>query len=288
MPRTYPTTSMCSGEILARFEPTCRDTDVFTTTVAKCGQTWLTALLWHLATRGDDPTFGGVGLGGRVPWLELPSPPGPGPDYDVDERLAYLDAMPSPRIFKMHVAFDEVPRPVGSTAKILTVTRDPRDVPYSMYRHLCAMSRGPFADGAPSFHDYVVDRWMQLALYPTYVAGYWAHRDAPGFLWLRYEDMVADLAGQARRIVDFLGWERTDDEIGKAVALCDFGHMQQTERASILPNSHFTKGQFFRSGKVGANRQELGPDLEARIMAWLGERLEPACLDFVCQPPPGS
>ena len=34
--RTYPTTRMCDGEFLARFEPTARDSDVFLTTSAKC------------------------------------------------------------------------------------------------------------------------------------------------------------------------------------------------------------------------------------------------------------
>ena len=53
MPRTYPTTSMCDGELLAQFEPTVRDSDVFITTTAKCGQTWLQALLFHLKTKGN-------------------------------------------------------------------------------------------------------------------------------------------------------------------------------------------------------------------------------------------
>ena len=85
----------------------------------------------------------------------------------VDSEVVALDAGGS-----VSVAFDEVPRPQGSRAKILTITRDPRDVPYSMYRHLCALERGPFGGDPPSFHDYVTQRWMPLGLYPAYRAEY--------------------------------------------------------------------------------------------------------------------
>jgi hypothetical protein len=44
MPK-YPTTYFCNGELLERFEPTARSTDVYICTSAKCGQTWLQTLL---------------------------------------------------------------------------------------------------------------------------------------------------------------------------------------------------------------------------------------------------
>lgn len=279
---------MCSGEILARFEPTCRDTDVFTTTIAKCGQTWLTSLLHHLATRGDDPDLGGGRLGDVVPWLELPRPPGGAEPFDVEARLARIEAMPDPRIFKMHVAYDEVPLPAeGCEARVITILRDPRDVPYSMYRHLLALAHGPLGDDPPDFPTYVRERWMTLGLYPTYLNSYWSHRDDPRFLMLRYEALKADLPAEARRICDHLGWDRTDAEIARAVALVDFGRMQAREGQDFQSGA-LTRGRFFRQGAVGANRRELGPELEIEVMTWLAERVPPEALAFVRHDLPGD
>src|SRR6187399_3559504 len=102
--RTYPTTPMCDGQFLALFEPTTRDTDVFVTTAAKSGQTWLQTLLFHLKTGGNEPDLRGVGLHGVSPWLELPRSFDPeAPPLDVATRLAKVEALDDPRIFKLHV-----------------------------------------------------------------------------------------------------------------------------------------------------------------------------------------
>src|SRR6188474_1070876 len=102
---------MCDGELLERFEPTTRDTDVFISTSAKCGQTWLQSLVVHLKTRGRQPDFGGRGLGGVSPWLEIPKEFAGQYVGDRDERLAMLAGLDDPRIFKLHVVWDEIPRP---------------------------------------------------------------------------------------------------------------------------------------------------------------------------------
>lgn len=287
MARSYPTTPMCSGEILARFEPTCRPTDVFTTTIAKCGQTWLTSLLHHLATRGTDPHLGGGTLGDVVPWLELPRIPGDPEAFDVEERLAFVAGLPDPRVFKMHVAYDEVPVPATSPARVITIFRDPRDVPYSMYRHLLALAHGPLGAEPPDFPTYVRERWMRLGHYPTYLNSYWSQRDDPRFLMLRFEDLKADLVGEARRICTHLGWDRTDAELERVADLVDFRRMQQREGEDFLAG-HMTNGRFFREGAVGRNRRQLGPELEVELMTWLEAQVPPEAFAFVRHDLPGD
>jgi len=122
--RTYPTTPMCNGEILAGFEPTTRDSDVFVATTAKCGQTWLLTLLFHLKTHGEHPDLMGKGLHAATPWLEIPTNWKTLEKYDTADRLAQLQALEDPRVFKLHVVWDEIPRAVSSTAHIITITRE--------------------------------------------------------------------------------------------------------------------------------------------------------------------
>ena len=57
--------------------------------------------------------------------------------------MAELAALDDPRIIKMHVVWEEIPRPAGSKARVITITRDPRDVPYSMFQHLQSMKFEP-------------------------------------------------------------------------------------------------------------------------------------------------
>lgn len=282
MARTYPTTPMCDGELLARFEPTVRDSDVFVATTAKCGQTWLQTLLFHLKTKGREPDLGGKGLGGVSPWLELPTDVGFAIQAQTrEERLAELEAVDDPRVFKMHVVWDEIPRPPGSKSRVLTITRDPRDVPYSMFSHLKAMN---VAEPPPDEFDAYFEQWLERGLYFEMVRSYWEHRDDPAFLWLRYEDMQEDLEREARRLIDFLGWDVSDEDLARVLPLVDFGHMRQTEKSAIFVNRSARwkeDGRFFREGGVGKNRARLSPDQERRLLERMRAELPPECCDLV-------
>lgn len=278
----FPTTRMCNGEILAAFEPTTRPSDVFVATAAKCGQTWLLALLHHLRTGGLDPDFGGRGAFAVTPWLEIPGNMTSGHRYEVGPRLAELEALPDPRVFKMHVTWPEIPRAAGSGAKIMTITRDPRDLPYSMYAHLQGMRpevRGP-SKADESFDTYF-EAWMEMGYFFKVVRSFWPHHADPDVLWLRYEDLKADLAGQARRCVEFLGWDVSEEGLARACALASLGNMQSTESKLGMSDAFLPGSKFVREGAVGRNRARLSPEQQARIVARAREEFEPACFDFV-------
>lgn len=282
MARTYPTTPMCDGELLGIFEPTTRDSDVFVSTSAKCGQTWLQSLLFHLKTGGREPDFRGLGLHGVSPWLEIPGDFGAG-YASREERMAQLEALDDPRVFKLHVLWDEIPRAPGSRAKIMTITRDPRDVPYSMFEHLQLMQRTG-NDGVPDTFDAYFERWMEFGYYYKFVASFWPHKGDPDVLWLRYEDMHADLPAQARRIVEFLDWDVTDEDMARALPLVDFEHMRAQEKSKIFRDASRRwrdDKNFFREGGVGKNRERLSAEQEKRIVDRLRVELPRACCEFL-------
>ena len=275
---------MCDGELLSRFEPTTRDTDVFCVTAAKCGQTWLLATLHHLRTRGRDPNYGGVGLGGVTPWLELPKSFARDEPFDRDARLATFDALEDPRVFKMHVLWEEIPRPPGSRSKVITITRDPRDLPWSMYSHLRGMRPEIRAASVEDGFDAYFESWMEFGYFFKFVQSFWPHRDDPDLLWLRFEDLKRDLRAEAEKIVAWAGWDLAPTDIDRALQWVDFAHMQAQERTSLMTearNIWQDDARFFREGAVGANRARLSPDQEARIVSRARETFEPACLEWV-------
>ncbi len=287
MSKKYPTTSMCDGELLERFEPTARDSDVFIATSAKCGQTWLQTLLYHLKTGGQSPDFGGLGLGGVSPWLELPGDFGLTEPVDRDARLAKLEALDDPRIFKMHVVWDEIPRPQGCKAKIVTITRDPREVPYSMFSHLQAMNHKEGNAPPPTFDAYF-EKWMEFGFYFKFVSGFWPHRNDPDVLWLRYEDMHTDLRLQTKRILTFLGWDISKADIDRVLPLVDFSHMQKNEKKSFIGTKGDVwkkDGKFFREGGVGKNSARLSAAQVQRILDRARADLGDDCCNFVLSLP---
>ncbi|MBW2222608.1 MAG: sulfotransferase domain-containing protein [Deltaproteobacteria bacterium] len=278
----YPTTDMCHGALLEAFEPTTRASDVFCATAAKCGQTWLMTLMHHLRTRGQDPNLGGGGLLELTPWLELPrSMAAEGEHYQVGDRLTELEAFPDPRVFKMHVLWDEIPRPAGSRSRVVTITRDPRDVPYSMFRHTLGSRRGP--DIADDFDAYF-NRWMKFGYYFKVVRSFWPHRDDPLLLWLRYEDLQRDLEQQAWRLVRFLGWPVSEAEMAQVLPLVSFDHMRASEDSALKRDgqTYWKEGsRFFREGGMGKNRSRLSDEQERRLVDRVRAEFEPECGDFV-------
>jgi len=275
----YPTTPFTDGALLEAFEPLARDTDVFMAAASKVGQTWVLALLHHLRTEGMDPDFGGRGAMAATPWLEFPRDPSTGKPIDRTARLAELEALPDPRVFKMHVVWEEIPR--RARGKVITITRDPRDVPWSMYQHLVGMQphlhTTPFTD--PGF-DKWFDGWVESTPYFPIVRSFWEQRADPDLLWLRFEDLKVDLHRGARQCVEFLGWQVSDDGVARAVALSELRAMQRQE-ASLKMGAWKEGHRFVREGAVGKNRARLSADQERRMVERARATLEPECVDFV-------
>jgi hypothetical protein len=287
----YPTTPMCDGALLEMFEPTTRPTDVFCATAAKSGQTWLLTLMHHLRTRGRDPDLGDKTLLDVCPWLELPRDfrRPDRPLIDRAERMAELEALPDPRVFKLHVVWEEIPRAAGSGAKVVTITRDPRELPYSMYSHLRGLKDEVGANVGDDFDAYF-ERWFEFGYVYKLAASFWPHRNDPDVLWLRYEDMQRDLRGSARRLVEFLGWDVPDDDIERVLPLVGFERMRDRERNGLMGRGETSMwkdgARFFREGAVGKNRARLSSEQEARIIARARETLPEACVELLFSLPP--
>jgi len=272
----HPTHDKYDAELLERFAATTRDTDIFVPTAAASGQTWLLTLLYHLKTRGLQPEFQGRGLLGVTPLLHIAR--GPEERENLQKKMVALD---DPRIFKMHVNWEQIPRPPASLARVITVTRDLREMPYSLYRHFLALEKHP-----PWFRgdfDEYFEQWMESKIAFDFIRSFWPHRNDHDVLWHRYSDMKADLRGETERILAFLNWELSDTEISRVLELVDFRYMRSDQHLlGAKGKSAFREGEnFFREGCVGKNRARLSDEQERRVVDRARAQFSPDCFAFV-------
>jgi len=117
--------------------------------------------------------------------------------------------------------------------KAIYVLRDGRDVAVSMYwqiKRVCSMEAdfssylSAYLDGsltgAGAWHEHVLG-WLES---PTLNSG--------NVLVVRYEDMQENAARELRRTAEFLGVERTADEISRAIQAGSLDAMKGREQAS--------------------------------------------------------
>jgi len=185
--------------------------DTFLVSFPRSGNTWTRFLVCNLINPDDPVSF--AQLESRIPEI-----------YDVPDRK--LRAFPRPRIIKSHESFD--PR----YKKIIYIVRDPRDVLLSYYEF--QLKRRVITETCSI--EAFVPRFMESEFEPKtgswrdHVVSWIATRGAQkNFLFLRYEDMLANTQQESTKIAEFLGLDATPGRIARAVALSSVERMRQLE-----------------------------------------------------------
>jgi aryl sulfotransferase len=257
-----------------RFSP--RPGDVVISTSIKAGTTWAQAIVASLLwPDGDAP--GPVNE--LSPWLDQPLHP-------LDEVLARLEAQRHRRFVKTHLPADALP--LHDEVRHLAVGRDGRDVFVSLLHHWAEMQ--PFVfdvatavaaeEGLAPMPAYDGDahaafaRWISTGSFPwegdgapwwshlRNVASWWERRDRPNVLLVHYDDLLADLDGEMRRIAAFLGIEVDEARWPACVERCTFGSMQ-ARSAEVVPEAMaFQDGgaRFLHRGTSGQWLDLLTPE----------------------------
>jgi Sulfotransferase domain len=279
---TNSASPFCDAVLLKRFEPTIRPTDVFLSTFPKCGTTLIQNLLYQLR-EGGDPDVDCIY--NHVPYLEYPVD-----GVSTEERLEQYALLKEPRIFKLHLRFDECP--YSEAAKYITCSRDPRDAVVSLFFHQLHLNREYLKEREKLHHfpprkiievfDEFVENWLERGEYWKFLNSWWPRRNHPNTLWSRFEDLLADLPTEVKRVVDFLKWNVSPDTIEKRILpLLDFEWMKQNERRFLMDNGKAFSGPFFRKGKIDRGESSLSNQLRVAILKAARENLPHECCDFV-------
>lgn len=228
--------------------------DVFLVTFPRSGNNWMRFLLANLLFPEQSVTL--VDLHRLVPDL-------------INGWKRDFDRLHRPRIIRSHECFD--PR----YPRVIYMVRDPRDVVISQHHYHRKLRK--VEDDFPI--EKFVDRFLAGET-SSHASGSWGENiqtwlgtreGDPRFLFMRYEDMIADPQCGLRKTADFLGISPTAAEIATAVERSSADRMRKMEREQH-DQWAFTKGSrkdlmWLRSAKAGGWRSELAPPLVAKIEA---------------------
>ena len=271
-----------------------RDGDIVISTRSKTGTTWVQMICALLIF--SDPALPAP-LGQLSPWLDHLVRP-------ADEVYAQLIAQPHRRFIKTHTPLDGIP--LDPRATYLVTARHPLDMAVSLYHQGDNIDRArvrqltgqPEPTGPPRprppLHDWLL-RWIaddddpreQLDSLPGvlwHLSDAWSRRDRPNVMLVRYEDLLADLAGQMRGLAVRLGIEVPEAAWAPLVGAATFdamsGQADTIAPAGVLKSS----AAFFRRGTAGAAREVLGDDELAAYHARAGALAPPDLLTWLHRP----
>jgi aryl sulfotransferase len=216
-----------------------------------------------------------------APWLDARFDP-------IEDVVARLDAQHHRRSIKTHTPADGIPW--YADASYIVVGRDGRDAFMSFVNHMqnmrpdvvatlvaSAIEEGievlppPPLDDIHAFFAF----WLAIRMLFDHIASYWALRNEPNLLFVHYDDLKADLAGEMRRVAAFLGIEIAADRWPGLVERCTFASMR-ARAAEIGPFEDLFVGgaeSFLYKGTNGRWRDVLTADelaaYDRAVAAWL-------------------
>lgn len=257
--RTSATTAetYCKHRIAMDFVFRPRPDDIFIASYAKSGTTLLQMMLYQMTTDGE---------------MDFPHIESVSPFFEDCYRLGFnrfVETLPSPRIFKTHLYYHHMPRGVRS----IYIVRDFRDVVVSAFHHY-RMVRGwspeqefrVFADSMITGKTFF-ESWFE------HTQSWWPHRNDPDVLFLRYEEVIRDLPGTARRIAAWSGLPLTDEALDRVVERCSLAFMKQHNEKfdPRLRQLHPGRHEFIRKGLTGEGRDVFTPAQEQKAAQQLEE-----------------
>jgi len=188
----------------------------------------------------------------------------------------------TPRVFKSHLGFDEVPR----GARYVDAIRDPQDVLVSMHRFFDGWRMEAGAIPLDAFaHAFFLRREGSRG-YWQHVLSWWRERARPEVLLLCYEDMREDLPDTVARLARFMGIDPAPALLDTVIRQSSLEFMKRHERqfddhlvreardaaCGLPPGGQATK---VATGASGAGRRALDARArEALAEAWR-ERITP-------------
>ena len=213
--------------------------DIVIATPYKSGTTWTQNIVLHLIFQDLRVRV----IADFSPWVDMRLKP-------IDELVAELEAQDHRRCMKSHLPRDGLS--LRKDTKYIVVGRDPRDVFMSFWNHyssytpeiLAEMNDTPGRVGPPlmACPDDIRMLWnmwnnkgwfeWETEGYPhwsnlRHVQTWWHDRDQSNILFVHFNDLLADLAGEIGRIADYLDIECPSETVSAIADLVIFKSMKR-------------------------------------------------------------
>ncbi len=232
-----------------------KDGDVFIVTYPRSGTTWTEQIVHLLVNKGEQ---GEQRLTDAVPWLEtLPHRP--------NGMIKFLETMPQRRLFTSHLPYPLMPPIDNTTARIVYVARNPNDVAISTYFH--NQSKGGYEGTWEEHFQLFLNSDVGFGPYFDHVLPWWqASQKDKNILFLKYEDMKHDHAGNVAKLASFLDIQADSRLIQTVVRLSSFQSMTSNESTNFewIPQ-RADKPKHFRKGDIGDWRNHFSAEQSQQV-----------------------
>jgi len=223
-----------------------RDDDLFLVEFPKSGVTWLTFLIANVnALLSEDQR--------RITFFNINDFI---PDVQTARHLGVpLLRFPGYRCFKSHSSY------TWRYRKVFYVARDPRHIMVSYWVFLTALGKWH-----GTLEDLVRHPIYGIQAWNSHVTGWLERVDAAAsFAVVRYEDLLADTAGELRRLYHFLGFMVSDEILAAAIERSSLEEMRASESAFNSRHPALKGLEFVRRGRSGGPREELSEEMRRLI-----------------------
>lgn len=254
-----------------------RSDDIWIVVFPKAGCTWTSQIVRLLLNKGKSVQ---KTLSEDVPWVEAFNP-------DSTAKFAmYMEVndFPSPRAFKSHFSYEMMPCgiPNETPGRYIYVARNPKDIVVSYFHQRNAMNMYPRQQWSE-----LIDNWLsgkvEYGNYFEHVRSWWAHKDDPNVLFLKYEDMMRDVSSAITKIAKFLEVDASDELVKDIAAKSTFKVMKDDPTANYSWTEAIRRPNqppFLRKGVVGDWKNYFTPDQAARMDALYEQHLKGTGLEF--------
>lgn len=215
--------------------PALSNKDVFLVSYPRSGNTWVRFLIANLLKPG------GVEIDFHNVQEYVP---------EINRNNDIIEALPSPRVIKSHALYK------SAFPKVIYLVRDGRDVYVSYYYY-----RLKQLEEGITFSEYLRRKDHFPSLWKEHVESWliW-DQPQPNLLLVRYEDLLSKPETELRKMVEFIGVERTDDVISHAVEVSRFDKMREIDQNKGRKYNLTGTKDFVRKGKAGTWQDEFSQE----------------------------
>ncbi len=268
-----------------------RDDDIIIATYAKSGTTWLQQIVSQLLFNGEE----GMEVAEMSPWMDLRIPP-------KQVKMPLVEAQTHRRFLKTHLPVDALV--FSEKAKYIYIGRDGRDVVWSLYNHHSTANDawydalnntpglvGPPIEKPPSSITQYFHEWLDGDGHPFWpfwenTRSWWDIRHLPNVHLIHFADLKRDMAGEIRRIADFLEIPVNEDIWDSILLHCSFDYMKANATQSVPLGGAFWDGgakTFIHKGKNGRWRDVLGEEEVKKYEQRALDELGPECARWLAE-----